>query len=789
MSGKTLMKRIICFLLMLIMLTGTVSGCKSKKTGNDSKANQTNNVTVKPSSSPGKTTNPTQSATPAQSTPPAQSASDIQNTGTPSKPANEGAGVNKKNILSIAEKYYNARLPLLHPDLKEEFADAAGKVDFSGSESLRDASVTLCNLASIETAFSLNGDFAVLTAASAVAKDAGNAEAAHVLGVVLLEAGFLADAGRLEDALACVSYAISIQETWEYFYTLSQIHAEMEKYDEALTAIDRALELAPDNFACIEFKVVLLKKTGGSAAAIKALEKNAEENDGDLGKRLKKQEKATEGYTQPSAEDSKEELEKKFNDIIALEPITIADLFENVYPEEAAKLEEKIMKVSESDKFELPVFPDKLFKTAKIIEEDCFDEATEYAEWLNDTINDLVENASRDFHRTYQNEYAPQVPTMGDSRQDVMDKAIEMQEKLGNMSDEELEQWMEENVLNKLPQDSEAPQAQVNPSGTAAPSKTNVDYMMDYNMSVVNAGVYSFAFYTLAVRQEFTDATLEALQFMNDKVVRYEQQKRTEMDNAPEEEKPVIALKYDLMINSACEEYVRNLLPQASRDYARITKMAHEMWAEVLPYLRSSHMPDVYIPYYQSVIMQHSLMVLSEVTFLRGTPFNRYISYEDLEAATEALEEHRKYMEEVALAAANAGSNIKLTIDLKVVKINLTPNSAELEVMVKIVAARVQYDWKKDQLEVGAGVGAGVDAGAKLIKVEAKMMANVVIDLRKKKISDIYLSSEATASMGGYGVQGGGKISLLGKGSSTYSGISAGKGPISVSHKQELISQ
>lgn len=37
MSGKVLMKRIICYLLMLIMLTGTVSGCKSKKTGNDSK--------------------------------------------------------------------------------------------------------------------------------------------------------------------------------------------------------------------------------------------------------------------------------------------------------------------------------------------------------------------------------------------------------------------------------------------------------------------------------------------------------------------------------------------------------------------------------------------------------------------------------------------------------------------------------------------------------------------------------------------------------------------------------
>ncbi len=784
MSGKTLMKRIICYLLMLIMLTGTVSGCKSKNTGSDSKTNQTNSGVVKPSNSQGKPTTPTQSATPVQSTPPAQSTG-----GSSSTLAKAGSSTSKKDILAIAEKYYNARLPLLHPDLKEEFSAAVGKVNFTGTESQRDISSNLSNLASIETAFSLNGDFAVLTASSAIAKDAGNAEAAHVLGTVLLEAGFLTDPNRLEDALACVSYAISIQETWEYFYTLSQIYAEMEKYDEALTVVDRALELNPGSFACIEFKVVLLKKTGGSAAAIKALEKKAEENDGDLGKRLKKQENATAGYTQPSVEDSKEELEKKFNDIIALEPITIADLFTNVYPEEAAKLEEKIMKVSESDKFELPVFPDKLFKTARIIEEDCFDEATEYAEWLNNTINDLVETASRDFHRTYQNEYAPQASPTGDSRPDIMDKAIEMQQMLGSMSEEELEQWMEENVLNKLPQDSEGSQVQANPSETAAPVKTNVDYMMDYNMSVVNAGVYSFAFYALAVRQEFTDATLEALRIMNDKVVRYEQQKRTEMDNAPEEEKPVIALKYDLMINSACEDYVKSLLPQASRDYARITKMAHEMWAEMLPYLRSSHMPEIYIPYYQSVIIQHSLMVLSEVTFLRGTPFNRYISNEDLEAAMKALEEHRKYMEEVALAAANAGSNIKLTIDLKVVKINLTPNSAELEVMVKIVAARVQYDWKKEQLEVGAGVGARVEAGARLIKVEAKMMANVVIDLRKKKISDIYVNSEATVSLGGYGVQGGGKVSLLGKGSSTYSGISAGKEHISVSHKQELISE
>ncbi len=331
------------------------------------------------------------------------------------------------------------------------------------------------------------------------------------------------------------------------------------------------------------------------------MEKEAEENDGDLGKRLKKQEKATEGYTQPSVEDSKEELEKKFNDIIALEPITIADLFGNVYPEEAEKLQEEILKVSENDKFTLPAFPDKLFKTAKIIEDDCLDETREYTQWLNDTMNDFLEQASQASRLAIQNS-----PAMGNSNQDLTDKARELHDMLENLSEEELEQWMQENVLNMLPPDSDGSQAQMNPSVTGASVQTNVDLMMDYNMSVVNAGVYSFAFYALALNKEFTDATMEAYQFMTDKVVRYEQQKRTEMDNAPEEEKPVIALKYELMINSACEEYVRNLLPQASRNYAKITQMAHEVWAEVLPYLRSSHMPEVFIPYYQSVIIQHS---------------------------------------------------------------------------------------------------------------------------------------------------------------------------------------
>lgn len=792
MSGKMLMKRIICYMLMLIMLTGTVSGCNSKKTGKSSKADQTITGTVNQPTSKADQTNTDIEENTVQSTPPAQSGTPVQNStsgSTAPEPVKVGTNAGRKDILTIAEKYYHDRLPLLHPDLKEEFAAAAGKVNFSGAESLSDISSKLCNLASVETAFSLNGDFAVLTATSAIAKDADNADAAHTLSAVLLEAMFLTDANRLEDALACVSYAISIQETWKYDYTLSQIYAEMEKYDEAFTAIDRALVLDPGNFACIDFKVVLLKKMGGSATAIKTLEKEAEKNDGDLGKRLKKQENATEGYTQPSADESKEELEKKFNEFIALKPITISDLFTNVYPEEAAKLQEKIMKVSESDKFKLPAFPDKLFKTAKIIEEDCFDEATEYAEWLNDSINDLVEQANKDYQKAYQDNYAQQAPQVGNSRQDIVDKAKEYQEMLENLSEEQLEQWMEENVLNMLPQNSEGSQAQMNPPETAASDKTNVEFMMHYNMSVVNAGVYSFAFYALALNKEFIDTSIEANQFMSDKVIRYEKQKRTEMDNAPEEEKPVIALKYELMINAACEEYVRNLLPQASRDYARITNMAHEVWAEVLPYLRSSHMPEVYIPYYQSVIIQHSLLVLSEVTFLRGTPYNRFISDEDLEAAEEALEEYRQYMEEVALAAANSGSEIQLSLDLKIVKINITPNSAELEVMVKIVAARVQYDWKKDQVEVGAGVGASLDGGAKLIKVEAKMLANVVIDLRKNNISDIYVNSEASASIGGYGVEGGGKISLLGKGSSTYSGITAERGSVSVKHKQELISE
>lgn len=59
----------------------------------------------------------------------------------------------------------------------------------------------------------------------------------------------------------------------------------------------------------------------------------------------------------------------------------------------------------------------------------------------------------------------------------------------------------------------------------------------------------------------------------------------------------------------------------------------------------------------------------------------------------------------------------------------------------------------------------------------------------KKKISDIYVNSEASASMAGKSVEGGGKISLLGKGSSIYGGISAGSGPVSVKHRQELISR
>ena len=775
MIGTTRFRRIICFLLTMVLLAGSISGCSGDKPAGDP---STSGIVKKPggeadSSSLG-------AEAPDQSKSSSGTASEIL-------PVITNAGM--KDVLAIAKKYYDARLPLLHPDLKEEFKTAAGEVDFSGKERFTEQSTHLCNLSSVETAFRLNGDFAVLTAAAALAKDPNNPEAAHALSTVLLEAMFLGEAERLQDALVCVSYAASLEEAWQYYYTLAQIYGELGSYEEALKAIDHALELDPDNFVCIDFKVVLLRKIGGFGAAVKALEEEAGDKDGDLGKRLKKQEEATEGKTQPGGDDSKEELEKKFNEALALEPITIADMLEHAFPQEAAKLKSQIMTVTESDRIKLPKFPAKLFMSAKLIEEDCYNEVQEYIDWLNRSVTEMNSKANAEFKQAYQEASVQKPADVADIEKTITDQLLSDPEMFEHMSADDFVAWINQNVNDMLPEEADSSKSQLSLEEGSYSDETNVEIMMDYNNSVVNAAVWSFALYSSELRREFIEKAIKATQGMMDRILVMEKNKQAEMRNAPEEEKPIIALKWELAMNGACEDYVSELLPLATRDYKKISQMANDLWEDILPYIRGTRMPEAYISHYQAIIFTYSLNVLGEVDCLRSTPYKRYISEADLIAAQEALAEHRAYMKELAMAAANSGSEFRLSIDLVYVKINITPNNAELEALVGNVAARAQYDWKKGELELGGGVGAKIETGAKFIKFEAKMMANVVIDLKKKKISDIYLSSEASASMGNYGVEAGGKISVLGKGSSIYGGISAGRDPVSVSHRQELLRQ
>lgn len=673
-------------------------------------------------------------------------------------------GAKEKDILVIAKKYYDFYIKhldkMVSSDVAAEIRRETGNVSFDGKLKDDDLANSLCNKSTLSAVFEGQFYCKVLYAAASVGWSAGYARSANTLAAVLVSEKDIPDKNRLNDAKKLAEYAISLDgKSVRFYLTLAQIRYEQKDTDGALEAVDAALALDSGHHEALTFKLQLIVERGGSgmSAAAKSVGEKLKENDGELSKRLTGQENDTKNQQPGTSSDSTEELKKKLDDICKLEVITSADMVEILFPTQAKNIRDKIITVTAEEKdLNFPKFPSNLYQSAKQVTTEAYRTAIkQYREWLKNYRKDLMKEISK-------------------AEKSALDT--------------------DKARLDKKLKDKAAYAA--DPT-----DKTAADYMTDYNLQVLTAAENDFLLYKNKRYMDFSKESEEMYGALihgwtQAQVIYFEDKKAA--GKLPEEQKgPAFAAadaKYALAVNAASEQYVQAIVPEYAKLYNDMKEEGQKLWEKMLPFARCTLSPEYNVVNLYSTIVLETLSVLGDFSGndLEMTRYDHNYTAEDLADAEKAMALAKEYMAAKA-KAAKAKTNADFTISVKLcdeVEIKLSSTSIEVE-YVNGYAARVAYNWKKEQMELGVGYGKKSD---KLpIGGSVKAFANVVFDLRNQTVTDVYISAEAKLSMntGHSSMEMGGtvNISLMGKGASLSAAAKAEVGRVGIEHQKEIIKQ
>jgi hypothetical protein len=198
-------------------------------------------------------------------------------------------------------------------------------------------------------------------------------------------------------------------------------------------------------------------------------------------------------------------------------------------------------------------------------------------------------------------------------------------------------------------------------------------------------------------------------------------------------------------------------------NYNLMKAEATRVWETMLPFARATAEPMGNTAYLYERCSKYPLDVIRYAAVLPIQPFweNADPSEETQTAQMMAFAERQiaeeKAAEEELKAKIKAEAEALLkgftgSVEIGPVEIKLSTNRIEVE-YVAIIAARTAFDWKSKQMDMGLGLGYQTKIGVtKLggVGASVKGYANVALDMREGTVTDIYLSSEAKASVGGF---------------------------------------
>jgi hypothetical protein len=426
--------------------------------------------------------------------------------------------------------------------------------------------------------------------------------------------------------------------------------------EEQLAEIRKTLE---KNYSMIKgsFMTIPLKGAGanvkGPAMGNPTMGKILKEDDGELNKRITKQENDAAGLEDYKDDDSKEDALRKLHDLYKLEVITPADMVEKLFPSQAQQLRQKILTVSAKEKdLGLPEFPSKLCYALRKQPE----LAEEYKSWVHD--------------------------------QNIRERRSYVEQHIKNFNSRAL--------------------------GNDRPDQdASVGYMLDYNRQVSGKAAVHHTRYWGETLKEASAFVMKIGRIYMPTYVAIDTQYEKEMEavkgdtHEDQVKKAEIELKHKRAINATTDALVMEVIPQLDKYYTGCKKETERIWEQMLPYTRCTVHPEYEIAtlFYALVPIVLDLLQFF-IEYAKGASgrYYRDVSYGDLLGAEAIAEAMRSQVKN----SVGSLEGFTISVSLGVFEFKLMSNKVKLDKVEFEYANtnyRVAFNWKAKQAEFGVGGG------------------------------------------------------------------------------------
>lgn len=700
---------------------------------------------------------------------------------------NDSSGVAMASLLKIGKKYYDLALPKVEPKLKVDYTILTnGSVSFDGK--LTDEKKAL-ELSSIAACANINPDskyFAIALSCVAFTKAVKNNKVTHNMAAIINLSELPKETGInfKADAVTVYEYAVSLDpKNADTLVNLGNVYMDLDRQEDARILFEAALKLIPKYSRAKEGMATYWLARGDQKKAAEELKKDQIILPGYVRKMNESSEIITDPERAPDvmAGDSLETAVDAINKLKKLKPVSTADFIEEFDPVDAQQIRNKIKYLPKDDLLYLP----KITSIAEVSSYDIYYNKTHKFKGYTDTLALFIKKWGKSVEQLQKKNLENMGAQFNGKKVKLpsdMDpaKLKEMAEKAKkDLKDGKMD------ALRDLMSKFDPEQSKATESVSDSANKIEA-YIRTYNMQQLNKKRNAYFFYFMRLCEKYQSTLqndskvgMQKIQELRDAEAReIERIENSAMDeNVKSAEIKKVKIEYGLKRNKERDNWFHNSFDLMVYQYIQTFKPTmEEMWVDCMPHVKlisDQKSRDKWYADISSLALTNSSRFLSLV--LGGAAADGQwddVTEQDLQNAEEALKEAKEALQESLTKAgqdfqeANEPEGFSLDALLDKFSINqklgpfevkLTPNGIEITGSY-LIQGKLSYDWEKDSLSAGLGVGVKFGADVKGVQGEVGVstMLTVTVNTATGKVDEIDWVGNADLSGSIGGVSGGG---------------------------------
>ena len=693
----------------------------------------------------------------------------------------DSSGIATASVLKNVKKYYDLALPKVEIKLKVDYNSLTyGNVSFYGKIMDEKKALELSNIAACAYINPDSKYFATALSCVAFSKAVKSNKVAHNMAAIINLLELPKDAGfnLKADAVTVYEYAVSLDpKNADTLVNLGNVYMDLDRQEDARILFEAALKLIPKYSRAKEGMATYWLARGDKKKAAAELEKGQIMLPGYVRKMNESSEIIADPERAPDVTggDSLETAAAAINKLKKLEPVSTADFIEDFDPVDAQQIRNKIKYLPKTDRLYLP----KITAIAEVSSYDLYYNKAQKFAGYTDSLEAFLKKWSKTVGQLQKKNFenmGAQVNGKNVKLPPDMDPA-KLKEIAAKARQELKEGKMD--ALRDLMSTFDPEQSKATVPVSESPNKIEA-YIRSYNLQQLNKKRNAYFFYFFRLCEKYQKMIEDDAKVGMAKIKELRQMEEQDSEQArkiiqdPDALKAQlerIRIRYGLLRNLERETWFHKSFDIMVYEYIQTFKPAmEEMWVDCMPHIKlmmEQKSRDKWCADISSLALTNSARFLNLV--LAGAAADGQwddVTYQDLENADKALQALMAAKAERDFQEANTPEGLSLEALLDKFSINqklgpfevkLTPNGIEIAGSY-LIQGKLSYDWKKDSLSAGLGMGVkfGADIKGAQGEVGVSTMLTITVNTATGKVDEVDWVGNADLSGSIGGVSGGG---------------------------------